>query len=98
MEFESKIRTKLVLQARTRRRDADALLQCRQRGLRQAAAVVAHFYPELVVVLPRTDIDVARSKLLRHAVLDGVLDQRLQEQRWQQRVKRLGLDVEPDDQ
>ena len=36
--------------------------------------------------------------LLRDAVLDGVLDQRLEEQRRQQRIERLRLDVEADDQ
>jgi len=56
--------TELVLQACPRRRYADPLLEGRQRRLGQAAAVVAHLDPELVVLLAGADIDVARSDLL----------------------------------
>ena len=41
---------------------------------------------------------MARSGFLGHAVLDRVLDERLQQERGQQRIERLGFDVEPHDQ
>ena len=73
-------------------------LKRRQRGIGQTEAVVTDLDPEFVVLLPRADVDVAGTGLLRDAVLDRVLDQRLQEQRGQQRVERLRLDVETDDE
>ena len=47
---------------------------------------------------PRPYVDVARARLFRNAVLDGVLDERLQEQGRDERVERIRLDVEPHDQ
>ena len=52
MELETEIGAELVLQARPRRRDADAFLQRRQRSFRQPDAVVANLDPELVVLPP----------------------------------------------
>src|SRR5215212_8751457 len=98
MKFESEICAVLMLQARAGGRDADAFLQRRERRLRQPEPGVANFNPEFVVVTPRANVDVAGARLLRDAVLDGVLDERLQEQRRHQGVERVRLDVEPDHQ
>ena len=98
MELETVVGAEKMLQARARRRDADALLQRRQRVLRQSDAVVAHFHPQLVAVAAGGDVDVAGPGFLRDSVLDGVLDERLQNQVRHQRFERFGLHVEAHDQ
>ena len=97
VELEAVVGAEEVLQPRARRRDADALLQRRQRVFRQPDAVVAHFHPQLVALAARGDVDVAGPGLLRDAVLDRVLDERLEDQVRHERVERLGLHVEADD-
>src|ERR1700752_5127148 len=77
VELESTIGAEEVLEASPRRRAAEALLQPRQCVLRQPDAVVADFHPQLVPLAAGGDVDVPGPALLRHAVLDCVLCQRL---------------------
>ena len=98
VELEPVISAELMLQAGACRRHADTLVQCRQRIFRQADAVVSDLDPQLFVVVTCGDVDVACAGLPGDAVLDRVLDQRLQQQRRYQRIERLGLDVVADHQ
>src|SRR4029079_8259239 len=70
VELESEVGAKLMLQARPRRRDADAFLKRRQCGIRETEAVVADLDPEFVLRLARPNVDMAGAGLLRDAVLD----------------------------
>ena len=80
MKFETVVGAEQMLQARARRRDADALLQRRQRVLRQSGPVVADFHSQLVAVAAGGDVDVAGPGFFRDSVFDRVLDQGLQNQ------------------
>ena len=66
----------------------------RQPVLRQPDTVVPDFHPELVAVPTRGDLDVAGTRLSGHAVLDGVLDERLEDQTRHAGVQGFRLDVE----
>ncbi len=98
VELEPVVGAEEVLQPRAGRRHADALLQRRQRVLRQPHPVVADFHAQLVALAPGRDVDVPGPALLGHAVLDRVLDERLQDEVGHERVERLGLHVEAHDQ
>ena len=98
MEFKAVIGAELVRQPRARRGDADSLLERGQRILRQPHAVVAHLHHELVVLAAGADVDVPGAGLARDAVLDGVLDQRLQQQRRHEHVVGFRLHVVADDE
>src|SRR3954471_17237937 len=61
VELEAEIRSKLMLQARSRGGYADAFLKRRQRSIGETEAVVADLDPEFVVLLPGANVDVART-------------------------------------
>ena len=99
VELEPEIGAEQMLQPRARGRHADALLQRgrarprtgrrRRRALRAGACRLRGAAE--MSTCPGPDLP-------RDAVLDGVLDERLQQQARHARVQRLGLDVEADDQ
>ncbi len=98
MKFEAVVGAELMVQPGPRRRDAEPLLQGSQRVLRQSHPIVANLNSEHVVVAPRGDVDVPQPRLPGDAVLDRVLDERLEQQRRHQGLERLPLDVVPDDE
>src|SRR3954469_5659493 len=68
VELEAEIRSKLMLQARSRRRDADAFLKRCQRSIGETQTVVADLDPEFVVLLPRANVDVPGTRFFRDTV------------------------------
>ena len=98
VELEPEIRAELVLQPRARRRHADALLQRRQR-VSDRPTPSSRTSIHSLSCSRRAEMSMWPGPLLLgDAVLDRVLDERLQEQGRHERVERLGLDVEPHDQ
>ena len=101
MPSENSIRCAGAVQALepiARVREPDAAAQARARAGAQADAVVADFDPELLALPARRNLHESRAGLRRHAVLDRILDERLQNQPRHFGVERLGIDVEPDRQ
>ena len=71
-----------AFEAGTGVRQADARVQARACVPVEADAVVAHFDPEPLVTDAGGDLDQSAAAARRHAVLDRVLDERLQNQPW----------------
>ena len=82
-----------ALEAIARVRQADAAVQPRARARVQSDAVVPHLEPELVRLAARRDLHDARAAARRDAVLDRVLDERLQDQPRHLGVERVGIDL-----
>src|SRR5688572_13018270 len=93
-EFKPVQRPVQVIESRPGIREPDAAVEVGQPGGRQADAVVLHVEFEQGAVAAGAHGDLPRRGPGTNAVLDGVFDERLQQKVGDQRVQRLGLDVE----
>ena len=97
-ELNAMRRTVEALEPIARVREANAAAQARARAGAQPNPVVADFDPEIVALPARRNLHEPRPRLRRHAMLDRVLDERLQNQARHFGVERVGIDVEPNRQ
>src|SRR5690606_1746823 len=88
--LESVIFAVQLLQPRSPVGQADARAVAGERMIgAKAGAGIAHLEKEPAVRGECTDLDEAGARPLRDAVADGVLDERLEQQRWDLRIERL---------
>src|SRR5262249_41674287 len=85
-----------TVEARAGIREADAGTERFQRPHLEAAAVVADLHPETLADTPRADVNVVAAVPARDAVLDRVLDERLQDHPRHFAVERVGFDRHAD--